>query len=252
MSETAPKDPTTAFAEELAKQLPVKAIYRDAVKPAARQVGQIAQDIIKTIQLALAPLQVAGAYQDRLRAFLDRAVRQVPEDRRISPPPQILGPIVEGIRYEPEDTSIDEMFRHLLSNSMDAEHSKDAHPAYPLLIKQLSSDEAKILQSLKNAQFEYVHTEDYDQQTNLFHGHKIEIDNLPRDGLFYPENVAFYMQHLDKLGLAGVYQDGNQEPLFLPGTRNQIGIRQRSKYRLTPFGDAFMRACSSIVDATVA
>ena len=68
----APKDPTTVFAEELAKQLPVKAVYRDAVKPAAKQLGQIAQDIVKTIQLALAPLQVAGAYQDRLRAFLDR------------------------------------------------------------------------------------------------------------------------------------------------------------------------------------
>jgi hypothetical protein len=52
MSST-PKDPTTAFAEELAKQLPVKAVYRDAVKPAAKQAGQLAQDLFKTIQLAL-------------------------------------------------------------------------------------------------------------------------------------------------------------------------------------------------------
>jgi len=117
-----PKDPATAFAEELAKQLPVKAAYRDAVKPAAKQLGQIAQDVVKTIQLALAPLQFAGAYQDRLRAFLDRAVRQVPEDRRVSPPPQILGPIVESIRYEPEGTPLDQMFQHLLSTSMDADH----------------------------------------------------------------------------------------------------------------------------------
>jgi hypothetical protein len=240
----APKDPTTVFAEELAKQLPVKAVYRDAVKPAAKQLGQIAQDIVKTIQLALAPLQVAGAYQDRLRAFLDRAVRQVPEDRRISPPPQILGPIVEGIRYEPEETPIDQMFQHLLSTSMDADHSKDAHPAYPLIVKQLSSDEAKILAVVKNSQFEYVYTQDYDQQANLFRGHHVEVDSLPREGLVFPENVAFYMQHLDKLGLAGIYQDGNQEPLFLPGTRNQIGVRVRSKYLLTAFGEAFMRACS--------
>jgi hypothetical protein len=177
----APKDPTTVFAEELAKQLPVKAVYRDAVKPAAKQLGQIAQDIVKTIQLALAPLQVAGAYQDRLRAFLDRAVRQVPEDRRISPPPQILGPIVEGIRYEPEETPIDQMFQHLLSTSMDADHSKDAHPAYPLIVKQLSSDEAKILAVVKNSQFEYVYTQDYDQQANLFRGHHVEVDSLPRE-----------------------------------------------------------------------
>ena len=42
MTAEAPKDPTTAFAEELAKQLPVKAIYEDAAKPATQQVGQIA------------------------------------------------------------------------------------------------------------------------------------------------------------------------------------------------------------------
>jgi hypothetical protein len=57
------KDPTAAFAEELAKQLPVKAAYRDVVKPGAKQAGQLVQDLVKTIQLALAPLQFAGAYQ---------------------------------------------------------------------------------------------------------------------------------------------------------------------------------------------
>ena len=127
---------------------------------------------------------------------------------------------------------------------MDSDHSKDAHPAYPLLIKQLSSDEAKILTLLKSAQFDYVHTQDFDQQRNLFSGHHVEVDDLPREGLIFPENVSFYMQHLDKLGLAGVYQAGNQEPLFLPGTRNQIGVRVRSKYLLTSFGQAFVRACT--------
>ena len=38
---------TAAFAEELAKQLPVKAIYEDAGKPAAQQLGQLAQDLVK-------------------------------------------------------------------------------------------------------------------------------------------------------------------------------------------------------------
>ena len=143
----APKDPVTAFAEELAKQLPVKAAYRDAVKPAAKQAGQLAQDLVKTIQLALAPLQFAGAYQDRLRGFLDRSVRAVPEANRVSPASQILGPIVEGIRYEPADTPIDEMFSRLLSCSMNTEQLKDAHPAFPQIIKQVSADEAILLMS---------------------------------------------------------------------------------------------------------
>ncbi|MBI5260249.1 MAG: DUF4393 domain-containing protein [Bradyrhizobium sp.] len=237
------KDPGTAFAEELAKQLPVKAIYKDAGKPAAKQVGQLAQDLVKTIQLALAPLQFAGAYQDRLRAFIDRSVRAVPEERRVSPPPQILGPIVEGIRYEPEGTPLDALFSGLLSSSMDADCVAVAHPAFPSIIRQLSSDEAKILSALKTGRYLHVYTRAFDHTKNLFVGPiKIELDELPKQDLSYPENVPIYMQHLDKLGLAGVFQEGNQEPLVEGG--RQTGVRVRSLYRLTEFGALFVKACT--------
>jgi hypothetical protein len=238
------KDPTTVFAEELAKQLPVRALYRDAVKPSAKQVGQLAQDIVKTIQLALAPLQFAGAYQDRLRAFIDRSVRNVPEANRVSPAPQILGPVVEGIRYEPEGTPIDEMFAKLLSSSMDSARLGEAHPAYPALIKQLSSDEARILIALKAQQYDHVYTRDYNASTALFYGApKMEVDALPRDQLVFPDNVPLYLDHLNNLGLAGILQVGNQEALRNEDGQ-QIGVRVRSKYQLTGFGAAFVRACT--------
>jgi hypothetical protein len=238
-----PKDPATAFAEELAKQLPVKAVYRDAVKPAAKQTGQLALDLVKTIQLALAPLQFAGAYQDRLRAFIDRSVRAVPEADRVSPAPQILGPIVEGIRYEPEGTPVDEMFSKLLSSSMNSDRFGEAHPAYPMIIRQLSSDEAQILSALKIQQYDYVYTRTYNSTTNLFYGPPaFEVDALPRDQLVFPDNVPLYMQHLDKLGLAGIFQVGNQETLVDGG--KQTGVRVRSTYRLTEFGEAFVRTCT--------
>ena len=234
-----PRDPTRAFAEELAKRLPLKAAYPDAVTPA----GQLAQDLIKTIQIALAPLQFAGAYQDRLRAFLDRAVRSVQEANRVSPAPQILGPIVEGIRYEPEGTPLDDMFSRLLASSMDSERVAEAHPAYPILIKQLSSDEARILSMLKGQRYYRVHTRTFNPATNLFYGAPhVEVDNLPRDQLVFPANVPFHMQHLEELGLAGIFQAGNQERLFIGG--KQRGVRVRSTYRLTEFGEAFVRACA--------
>jgi len=201
------------FAKELAKQLPVKAIYKDALSPAAKQSGQLAADIVKTLQLALAPIQVLGAYQDRLRSFIDCSVRRVPEVARVSPAPQILGPVVEGVRYEEEGTSIDEMFSQLLSCAMDKNRLDEAHPAFPIIIRQLSSDEAKILKSLYDQTFDYVAVSNYDRQTNLFHHDHIETDNLPRDDLSFAGNVPFYFQHLHQLGLAGIYQFGNQEPI---------------------------------------
>ena len=57
-------DLTVQFAKELAKQIPV----RDALGAPARQTGQILEDIVKTIQLALVPFQFAGALLDQFAA----------------------------------------------------------------------------------------------------------------------------------------------------------------------------------------
>jgi hypothetical protein len=53
-----------------------------------------------------------------------------------------------------------------------------------------------------------------------------------------------YLQHLNNLGLAGIFQDGNQQALFEGGAAQQTGVRVLSKYRLTEFGAAFVHACT--------
>src|SRR5262245_13574847 len=216
-------DPTTEFAKELARQLPVKAIYDDAAAPAAKQTGQLLEDLTKVLQLALLPAQSLAALQDRYRRFLDKSIRRIPEERQVSPAPQIIGPVLEGIRYEPEDTPIDEMFSELLSRSMDRERVNEAHPAYPFIIRQLSLDEARMIKLLKDRQFDHVRTRDWDRATGLFSGGKVEVDEFPRDGLAFPDNVNFYFAHMTQLGLAGIYQEGNQEPLY-DASNKQSGV----------------------------
>lgn len=228
----------TAFAKELADKFPVE----EALSPAAAQTGLILSDIVKTLHLALVPFQLLGAYQDRLRRFIDNSVRRVPEEKRIPPAPQILGPIIEGIRYEPEGTPIEAMFSELLSHSIDQDRVQEVHPAYPLIVKQLSADEAKILVRLNGRDFDYVYTRTFDAQTNLFSGvPAIEVDAFPRDELSFPDNIIFYFDHLNQLGLAGIYQIGNQEALFDGAI--QTGTRSRSQFRLTNFGRRFVKAC---------
>ena len=230
--------------ENIIKNLPIKQIYDDGLSAPTKQVGQALTDIAKTVRLALFPFQVLAAVQDRAEKFIERAVRRVPNERRVPPAPQLLGPVLEGIRYEPEGTPLDEMFSQLLSRSVDRERVAEAHPAYPILIKQLSSDEAKILALLHGVQFNYVYTREYDAKTNLFVGpNVVEVDELPREGLTFPANVGFYFDHLSQLGLAGIYQQGNQEPLFNPDKSKQIGTRARCKYTLTDLGQRFVLAC---------
>lgn len=238
-------DPTEKAIEEIAKNLPIKQIYEDAASGATKQVGHALTDVAKTIRLALFPIQALAAIQDRVEKFIDRSVRRVPDGRQISPAPQILGPVLEGVRYEAEDTPIHQMFSQLLSRACDSGRVDEAHPSYPILIRQLSADEAVIISKLKELSFDYVHTRDYDTKAALFVGLKIEVDEFPRDGLTFPENLSFYFSHLNQLGLAGIFQKGNQEPLYDgPPATKQIGVRVRCKYELTDFGRRFAKACT--------
>ena len=236
-------DLTTEFAKELARQFPVKAAYNDLAKPGAQQAGQLIEDLLKVLHLALAPVQYLGALQDRYRTFLDKSVRRIPEQNRVSPAPQIVGPVLEGIRYEPEGTPIDEMFSQLLSRSMDSDRVGEAHPAFPIIIRQLSSDEARILKMLSESQYDFIYTSDFNEATKLFSGREIETDTLPLEKLAFPHNVSFYREHLHYLGLAGVFQHGNQVPLCTGG--RQTGVRVISKNRLTDLGRRFVHACTS-------
>jgi hypothetical protein len=241
-------DGAVTIATEIAKQIPVRDIYEDAMQPGAKAAGSIVEDLAKTLHLVLAPFQLTAALQDRFREFVNRSIRSVPEKDRIAPPPQILGPVLEGIRYEPEGTAIDEMFQQLLSSSMHTDKVHDAHPAFPLLIKQISADEAKLLNAMwelhKNGgAIKQQFTQRLDAKLNRFFDTLIEVDEIPRDLLQYPHNSEFYGQHLYALGLTAFYDSANQEPLYANGrSQAQTGVRVFKEMRFTDLGLKFMRA----------
>jgi len=233
-------DLATAVATEIAKQIPVK----DALQPAARQTGQILQDVIKAVQLALAPIQLAGALQDRLRHFLDTSVRRVPEENRLTPPPQLLGPIIESIRYEPEGTHIDTMFSELLSASMDSSRVKDAHPAFVSIIRSLSSDEARLLKAIANRPLKQTFTQQLDFANQQFAPPVIEAAELP-DELYFPENARAYFGHLMQLGLVGEQpQKGRRAQETINEDGKQSGLRTHNEFFMTIWGQLFMKAVS--------
>jgi len=247
---TSETDLATAVATELVKQVPIKEVYKDGLSPAVQETGSALADFVKTIRLALAPLQFTAALQDRYVRFLDRSVRQIPEDRRILPAPTIVGPILEAIKYEPEDTLISDMYNEVLSRAFDRDRAEDAHPSYTLLIKQLSLDEAVILKMiyekfLQDDYYKFYFTQDYNRTTNRFSNRKIELDELPLDELRSPKAVMISMEHLDKLGLAGIPDFRQPEAIIVAGV--QTGSRTYARYQLTAFGLEFMKAASPIL-----
>lgn len=252
-------DLATAIATEVAKNIPVRDAYDDALKPGAKQVGTLIEDLTKVILLGLAPVQFAAALQDRYRTFLDTAVRRIPEADRVSPASQILGPVLEGIKYEPEESLISEMFSRLLSSSMDRNRVQNAHPAFSLLVRQLSHDEAVLLNSMwkllidEGRSYRQQFTQDLDCKTAIFGNTSMEIDEVPTENLMFPENIEFYGQHLYALGITAFYDSERQKPIWDDGkeddgsidyNRVQVGIRIFKELRFTDIGRKFMAAVS--------
>jgi hypothetical protein len=231
--------------EAIANQLPIKDFYTDAIKPAAKQVGYIGEEILKAIRLALFPVTLVAGLQDRYERFVKEAVSRVPESKRIPPAPQIVGPVLEGVRYEPEGTPIDQMFSELLSASMDSDRVRYAHPSFPIIIKQLSSDEAKILNSMFISHKHPTIVHRFDLKEEGLAVTVPERNDLPVDGLMFPDNLIMYTDRLIRLGLIQLHAARAMEPIFVEG--KQTGGRNHFVCKFTDVGEAFMRACSPSV-----
>ena len=242
------------FADEIAKLLPVKDIYENAAQPTVRQVGAIGGDLMKVLHLVLAPVQYVAALQDRYRTFIDRSVRKVPEERRIQPAPQIAGPVLEGIRYEPEGTEIEEMFANLLANAMDKQNIGRAHPAYPNIIKQLSKDEAILLIDLSKDHFvkiieanvKYTNQKGISEKRPI--NRKIVKDTFPSSMLVMPERRDFYINHLEIIGLLTIHTSKEERKPGIRSIRLQGSSRYTEYYGLTTIGKDFIAACQPPVN----
>jgi hypothetical protein len=215
--------------------------YDDAGTKPAKQVGELAEDIVKSARLALLPFQILAALQDKFEKTLERVASNVPQEKRINPQLQIVGPIFENMKYMDDNGILYELFEELLARSIDSERIAEAHPSFIHIISQISHDEAILLYELKKNDFEVVDIMDFDRETNFFSNRKIEKTTVPKDVLLFPDKDEMYHLHLVSLSLVS-WQIFKQEPIV--GINNlQIGSRSYSKIQLTEFGKYFAKAC---------
>lgn len=158
-----------------------------------------------------------------------RIANKVPEEQRIAPPPEIVGPTLEGMRYLEENNPLWQMFEEILTKAMDIDEMNSIHPSFPRIISQLSRDEALILYLLNKSDFEITDYMDLNREKDQFENRIIEKSNLP------------YYSHLESLNLV-VWPVLSQDPVK-DDAGNQLGIRRDSCMQLTEFGKLFTKAC---------
>lgn len=206
----------------IAEAIPV---YQDVVQPAAKEIGTALQTVAKSVHVALAPISaLVWGYEkikDYLQETLTEKLKNVPPERIVPPSPTLAGPALESLRFAGHDPTLRELYANLLATSMDSEIATNAHPAFVDFLRQMTPDEARIVQLFSSRQsFPVISMILYDKadpggtRFPLF----VHFSLLGYEAeCAHPELTPNYLDNLVRLGLAEIntiYDYESEEPGF--------------------------------------
>ena len=249
-------------ATEIAKAVPV---YQDLMQPAARELGKGLETVAKTVNIALAPLAAMVWGYERIQGWLEsqlsHELREVNPNSIVTPNPHVVGPAVEALRYAAENENLREMFAKLIATSMTKELAERAHPTFVEILKQISSDEAKIIPGFLNNPYQpfisiEVVKEGHGRRSVLAHWTDLAL----KANCDYPSYCSVYMENLARLGLLEFYNDAEVEETaykelestesilrLIESTKKETDggeiVIERGVITRTMLGHMFMQAC---------
>ncbi len=194
----------------LAKVIPV---YDDAIQPAAKEIGKSLATVTKTVNIALAPIKALVWGYEKIEDYLTKRVSEklsdVPEENIETPPTNIAGPAVEALRYTGHNEHLRELYASLLAMSMNKNTLEKAHPSFVEVIKNLSTEEALILEHFVN---EDIYPKiDIQEILKDNKGHIIRFQNFTLfhelDSRLKPNNIPTYLDNLQRLGIVEILKD---------------------------------------------
>jgi Abortive infection alpha len=130
------------------------------VKAAGSELGQTALTLTKAVNNFMLPLAAVNFGFDKARKYFQEKFQnemaaktsEIPIESIVEPKASIAGPALQGLAFSHEEPDLKNMYLSLLATSMDGRVSSNAHPAFVEIIKQLNTEDAKLLQLILNVE----------------------------------------------------------------------------------------------------
>lgn len=219
-----------------------KYVYSDAISPAMRQVGELSEDILKTLRLFTAPFQLAAAYQDRFQKFCERVREKVPEEYQSDAPPEIAVPVMKAFAYTRDESPLMEMFEELMAKAIDIREKDKLSPLFPGIISSLTPLQALLIADL---------TKKHQNTDDLFKKNVIierVFSNFDFERYGGSSHHLTLMQDLKEKNL--VIIEGNMvidKEKEYPNLKIPDGLSlRRTNFKLSMFGRWFALACVDV------
>lgn len=139
---------------------------------------------------------------------LANKINAIDKEKLKEPDMSIVGPALEASRYYIDEENLREMFANLVASSFNEDISDNAHPSFVEIIKQLNSDEAKILTYIKGKHFPTIHvvSQNNGSQSPIMMNFS---DVSLKAQCELPEKIHSYLDNLNRLGLIQLHNQGS-------------------------------------------
>ncbi len=130
----------------------IEKAYDDTLKEPLKSSSSIVTTVVDFFHnTVMYPMQKYNLYaKDKLQNYateLQNRAQTIPSKHLISPRVNILGPTIDGLKYNLDEEYIKEMFTNILLSEMDNTKQSQVLPAYIEIVKQLSKDDAEFLEN---------------------------------------------------------------------------------------------------------
>lgn len=243
------------------------------VKKAGENLGQTALTITNAINNALLPLAAVNFACDRARNYFsekfasDIAAKTVtiPPGQVVEPKASIAGPALQGLAFTHEEPDLKEMYLSLIATAMDGRVAADAHPAFVEIIRQLSSEDARLIRAALQSPVAIAIVEarlttigQQGHQTLARHLLNL-IDDATKAPTEYPQLPAMvdnwvrlglvHVDYVTRLTAVSAYEWADQRPEIIRLRQALVNKTQRLNINYgilerTAFGFQFARAVS--------
>lgn len=124
----------------------------EAITPVAKGIGKTLGDLWFLAMGGLSQLAEKkrikyAAELDEFKKSLEKKVNAIPTENRVEPNTQIACQALEDAKYCADNKDVREMFANLIASTMNSELCNAVHPSYSIILKQMTSEDAKFFQN---------------------------------------------------------------------------------------------------------
>lgn len=244
-------------------------VYKDLFSQALQPIGQILSYLPRAIRVAgfskVEKWIISGEENiKRASELINDKLKDIPEDQLTDTEPHIVIPAIQQLSYSQDNEVLRNLYANLIASSMIVNKKPLVHPSFIDIIKQLTPDEAKILQGIDTPNIRTIYplvrvyasvsSSTQDLLASNF-------TNISFEKLDYPLEVPTYLDNLERLKLIQISSYGsypNQKVLFKDVKEKaeeiysevmnnlnyyNLTIVPTKHFNITSFGLSFIKTC---------